>query len=99
MRFKSLLVYFVLTLPLGSCFVKKNLKNNDDELISAGYYSYFTDATKQALVYGNYNDALLLYGKCIALLPEKAAPYYQISNIYLSINDIKKGICKESCKC
>lgn len=52
------------------------------------YYRTFTEATKHALL-GNYKNALRYYFVCMSAYPDKAAPYYQVSNIYLAANDIK----------
>lgn len=91
MKYRNHFLFVLVCLFFSSCVAKKTLKSDKDELTEAGYYSFFTDATRQALVYNNFKEALVLYGKCITLFPERAAPYYQISNIYLSLNDIKKG--------
>jgi tetratricopeptide (TPR) repeat protein len=92
MKDKFLLFLVFGALVFSSCIGKRELsKKNKNELTEAMYYSYFTDATRQVLVYGNFSDALLLYKKCIDLFPEKAAPYYQISNIYLTTNNYKQG--------
>lgn len=85
------LSFIFFCLLLNSCTVKKSIIDSKDELKNAEYYSYFTDASRQALIYGNFSDALVLYNRCITLFPQRSAPYYQISNIYLSLNDINKG--------
>ncbi|MBN2821550.1 MAG: tetratricopeptide repeat protein [Bacteroidales bacterium] len=57
------------------------------------YYNLFTEATKYALLgdVSTLNRAISYYNLCISKFPEKAAPYYQLSNIYLSVNNIQKA--------
>lgn len=52
---------------------------------------YFIDANTH-FNNGNYETALKLYEKCIALKPEVASVYYQISRIQFSKKDYVKGL-------
>lgn len=51
------------------------------------YTSYFTEATKEALL-GDWRRAIKLYDKSIEINPSSAASYYQKSKIYFGIKDI-----------
>ena len=83
--------YIIIVLIATSCFVakEKGIKNNEKtkSLLETQYYKLFTDATKHAL-FGNYKNAITLYNACIDLKPKQAAPYYQLSSIYLRIKEV-----------
>ena len=62
----------------------KNL-NRSSRLSESQLYDYnysFEEATKQKL-FGNYNDAINLFYKCISIDNQSAACYYQLAEIYL----------------
>ena len=83
---KRLLIYGTIIFLAISCTGKKNIPRaltGDEEL---EFYNTFTEATKHALL-GNLKSALALYRVCMENFPEKAAPYYQVSNIYLTVKD------------
>ncbi len=87
--FKVALLFLIL---LGACTSKKEIVSSEDThvLTEDEYYRTFTEATKHALL-GNYKNALRYYFVCMSAYPEKAAPYYQVSNIYLAANDIESA--------
>ena len=88
-KIKYLLI--VLVLIATSCFVarEKSIRNKEKtkSLLETQYYKLFTDATKHAL-FGNYKNAISLYNACIDLKPNQAAPYYQLSSIYLRTKEV-----------
>jgi tetratricopeptide (TPR) repeat protein len=88
---------FILLAFVAACKTSQDIPKRGTKLTEAEFYSAFTEATKYALI-GNYNGdfgslrkALQLYKFCMNASPEKSAPYYQISNIYLTFNDIPKA--------
>jgi tetratricopeptide (TPR) repeat protein len=82
--------YTLILILLLACNSQKNILVRNSQFSEDDYYSNFTEATKYALL-GNFQNALKLYFWCIKEFPEKAAAYYQISNIYLTANDISKA--------
>lgn len=87
-------IYFVLLVVLGCRGERDIIKSNtkiDNSIIETQYYKLFTDATKQAL-FGNYQSAIPLYMACIELFPDRAAPYYQLSSIYIRSQDENKAV-------
>jgi tetratricopeptide (TPR) repeat protein len=93
MKVYSILFLIILSFLL-SCKVDKGILYNnvniDNSLLEQDYYKNFTDGIKQE-INGNIKGAILLYLNCINKFPEKAAPYYQLSNIYLKAQDINKA--------
>ena len=87
-----------------SCLGKKEIGGNssaaDKEIKDARYYSMLIDAKKMELIYDDYRYAINRYEKCIELFPERAAPYYQLSGIYMNMRDIERGLKygKEACE-
>lgn len=84
------IVTYTLLLTLIGCGVSNKKLSFNSTGSDVEYYNTFTEATKHALL-GNYKSALALFSICIENNPEKAAPYYQISNIYLSVKDLNKS--------
>jgi tetratricopeptide (TPR) repeat protein len=70
-----------------------NKLSNDTLEVSeqARYNYYFTEATKQK-IFGNYNEAINLFFKCIKLNPGSAAVRYQLSDIYYITGEKKKAL-------
>lgn len=84
-------IFFIgLVIILASCSSKKVITGNLTDEQELAYYNLFTEATKQALTQ-NLKTSVELYKRCIEKYPEKAAPYYQVSNIYLSVQDVDKA--------
>lgn len=81
-----------MVIVTGSCVIVKKSPTDEkklaDSMSETQYYKMFTDATKDVLLYSYYKNAIPLYNECIHLFPERAAPYYQLSSIYLKKNDI-----------
>ncbi len=84
----------LLVLVPASCFITKERTSRDQDkassLLETQYYKLFTDATKHAL-FGNNKNAITLYNTCINIFPERAAPYYQLSSVYLREKEIEKA--------
>lgn len=55
------------------------------------YDSLYINGTKYKLL-GNTNLAIVCFYRCLELNPNKSGPYYQLAEIYSSINDIKKAL-------
>ena len=91
--YKIIFILLLILFPLG-CFVSKEHISKDfdkaNSLLETQYYKYFTDATKNAL-FGNTKNAITLYNTCINIYPERAAPYYQLSSVYLRNKDIENA--------
>jgi tetratricopeptide (TPR) repeat protein len=81
---------FVLIVFFLGCRSKKEVVGDsvkiDENIKETQYYKLFTDATKNAL-FGNYQSAVPLYKACIEMFPERAAPYYQLSSIFIRNQD------------
>jgi tetratricopeptide (TPR) repeat protein len=75
---------------LFSCKAKKLSTINIPQGSEEEYLATFTEATKYALL-GNYKNAVGLYNLCIKKFPDKAGPYYQLSNIYYSYKDLNNA--------
>ncbi len=73
-----------------ACSSSQKTAKTDEELsvMNTWYYKLFTDATKHAL-FGNNKAAISMYTECISHFPQRAAPYYQLSSIYLRENEIE----------
>jgi len=87
LKIKLLIGIGIVFIFIACGSVKKVSKSKDDN-IELEFYTLFIDATKFA-VQGDYKKAVAYYKECIRRFPEKAASYYQISNIYLSASDIE----------
>ena len=92
MKKNSYIVFIIWAIVFTSCGTTKIAKLKESEVENAlretQYYRIFTDATKHALVLNSKKTAISMYNACIAEFPERAAPYYQLSSIYLSENAI-----------
>ncbi|HEY1045439.1 MAG TPA: tetratricopeptide repeat protein [Bacteroidia bacterium] len=78
---------------LNACKPRK-VKSNPNGAVEQSEFSfddYFIDANTH-FNNGNYETALKLYEKCLALKPEVASVYYQISRIQFSQKDYVKGL-------
>ena len=51
------------------------------------YYYAFTEATKQ-VIFNNFNEAIILYNKCLKYNRQSSAVYFQLSNIYVRIGNL-----------
>jgi tetratricopeptide (TPR) repeat protein len=82
----------IIVLVAFACSSTSKTVRTDRELslLNTQYYKLFTDATKHAL-FGNNRTAISLYNACISQFPDRAAPYYQLSSIYLKENDVDKA--------
>jgi tetratricopeptide (TPR) repeat protein len=89
---KGFNIYLVLLLAvvMASCSTSKYVARSEKEIsaLNTQYYKLFTDATKHAL-FGNNKAAVAMYNACINQFPDRAAPYYQLSSIYLRENDVE----------
>lgn len=81
----------LFTACIGKQGVSKAPGGLDSGLKETHYYNLFTNATKHAL-FGNNKTAIPLYEACIEDFPQQAAPYYQLSSIYLRENDNDKAL-------
>lgn len=90
MRSIGWLGFILIVVFSVSCSAKKEISRDLTPEQELDYFNLFTEATKQALTQ-NLKTAVELYGGCIERYPEKAAPYYQVSNIYLSVKDLEKA--------
>jgi tetratricopeptide (TPR) repeat protein len=80
---KNKLLFVVFILSLASCSIKKNVTTGLSERDELEYFYTFTEATNRALLL-DYPSAIELYKACIKKFPDKPAPYYQISQIFLT---------------
>lgn len=84
-------IIIVFAFLIICCRVEKKLVTNfsftSKELAEQEYYRNFTEGVKQEII-GNYKNAVVIYKDCIKRNPQNAAPYYQLSNIYLRAQDI-----------
>ncbi len=82
----------IVVLISFACATTSTTVRSEKELsiLNTEYYRLFTDATKHAL-FGNSRTAISMYNACIAQFPDRAAPYYQLSSIYLKENDIERA--------
>jgi tetratricopeptide (TPR) repeat protein len=79
----SIIFFFLFLIGcVGNKAILKINAKEDSSLKETQYYKLFTDATKHAL-FGNFQSAIPLYQACIDLFPERAAPYYQLSSIFV----------------
>jgi tetratricopeptide (TPR) repeat protein len=83
---KNRFIYLLLVLSLVSCSIIKNSKSSENSDKEEEYFRIFTEATNQAII-GNIKNAVELYNYCVKFYPEKAAPFYQLSQLYLKANN------------
>jgi tetratricopeptide (TPR) repeat protein len=91
---KNLLFFFIILLTgcnilhhsTGAQFV-----TSDGSDAETDYTYNFTEGTKFKLL-NNTNLAINLFFKCITLNPQKPAPYYQLSEIYLNMGDLDRAL-------
>ena len=88
---KELRRIFILLLICSGCAVVKQKEVIKDDkanaLLETQYFKVFTEATKHALL-GSYRISVNLFNACIKQFPDRPAPYYQLSSIYLRSNNL-----------
>jgi len=87
-------IIFLLLITLLGCIsgrMYNNSKSNSKIINDTEYYQLFTEATKFSIIPGNIKNAIGLYNVCISKYPDHAAPYYQLSGIYMHAQDLKKA--------
>lgn len=93
MKVIKILLFFCI-IVFYACKVNKQasviVKGKDDFIIEQEYYRNFIEGVKQE-INGNYKNAIVLYNDCIEKFPDNAAPYYQLSNIFLKAQNIEKA--------
>lgn len=93
---KLSLVILIVTL-VYSCSSKKGAVQSESLITEQEYYLAFTEGTKYTMLanvtgdFSYFKRALQMYGVCTRSYPQKAAPYYQISTIYLNANDTENA--------
>ncbi len=91
MKANKIYIYVVILISFACATTSKTVKSEKElSFLNTQYYRLFTDATKNAL-FGNNKAAISMYNACIAQFPDRAAPYYQLSSIYLKENNIEKA--------
>lgn len=87
MRWMKYSIYILSVLVVTGCHsireASVDSQLHDSALNEAQYYKMFIDATKYSLI-NNQKTAVGLYNACISLYPDRAAPYFQLSSIYLT---------------
>ena len=73
-----------------SFYSNRSQKNEEKSKDEHQYKSYYYTAIKQKSL-ENYEEAIKYFEKCIRINKEQAAPYYEISKIYLLNNEIEKS--------
>ena len=73
-----------------SFYPNRSQKNEEKIKDERQYKSYYYTALKQKSL-ENYEEAIKYFEKCISLNKEQAAPYYEISKIYLLNNELEKS--------
>jgi tetratricopeptide (TPR) repeat protein len=93
MKIYRIIVLLLITTLLGciSGKIYNNQKKVSQDIYESEYYQIFTDATKYSIIPGNLKNAVSLYNLCISRYPYKAAPYFQLSEIYMHNQDLKKA--------
>jgi tetratricopeptide (TPR) repeat protein len=95
-------IFFITICVLFGCTSSKlSYKSNisSKDINETEYYRLFTEATKFNLLaqeskdsqLSNLKHALGLYNECVIRYPNHAASYYQLSEIFLHIQDLKKA--------
>ena len=74
--------------PVGT--QNKNQQKKENSKDDYQYKSYYFTAIKQKSL-ENFEEAIKYFQKCIGLNKEQAAPYYEISKIYLLNNELKES--------
>ncbi len=91
-RKRNIITVTCLIILIIGCSNQRNLKNvvnrKSIDKDSSEYYNVFTEATKHAL-FGNYRNAINLYNLCVRNYSNQAAPYYQLSSIYMKLKDFE----------
>ncbi len=91
MKASKIYIGFFVLISFACATTSKTVRSDKEmSLLNTQYYRLFTEATKHAL-FGNNKTAISMYNACIAQFPDRAAPYYQLSSIYLKENDIEKA--------
>ena len=76
--------------PVGTQNKNKNKQKEENSKDDHQYKSYYFTAIKQKSL-ENFDEAIKYFEKCINLNKEQAAPYYEISKIYLLNNKLKES--------
>ena len=91
MKASKIYIGVIILISFACGTVTKTVRSEKEmSLLNTQYYRLFTEATKHAL-FGNNKTAISMYNACISQFPDRAAPYYQLSSIYLKENDIEKA--------
>jgi predicted Zn-dependent protease len=81
----------ILTQSCNRRIAPSSTKGNEVSAYDSTKFDYvFTEAIKQKFL-GNAGDALKYLEQCIKLNPRSDAAYYEISQIYLMLSDIRHG--------
>lgn len=94
--FRGIVTFLFLCFLLSACtnsrVSQSVVVNTTTDTIDDPEYTYsFAEATKLKLL-GNSSKAIPLFFKCISLKPNKAAPYYQLSDIYFYNGDLQRAL-------
>jgi tetratricopeptide (TPR) repeat protein len=89
MKIKYIVIAFAIAVLFG-CKAKQISSLSVSQGSEEEYIATFTEATKYALL-GDYKNAVGLFNLCIKKFPDRAGPYYQLSNIYYSFKDIENS--------
>lgn len=94
--FSGIIISLFLGFLLSGCANTKHSSSGVDSTITDTIddpeYTYsFAEATKLKIL-GNSAKAIPLFFKCISLNPNKAAPYYQLSDIYFYNGDLQRAL-------
>ena len=94
---RVILLCCIIAISTGCATRKHTYKAGENE-VNAGKKTYdikaeyaFTEATRQKL-FGNLDEAVVLYAEAIRLNPENAAAYYELSNIYQYLKETDVAI-------
>lgn len=91
---KKSLNFLFLSLMVIGLFISVNAGASRPDSLSTSKLEFeyaFSEATKQ-FVFGNYQQALVLYLKCVQYDPSHAASLYQLGNIYMLAGDSHTAI-------
>ena len=91
---KKIKNFLYLALLVVGLFMNEYVKASRPDSIGKSKLEFeyaFSEATKQ-FVFGNYQQALVLYLKCIENDPSHAASLYQLGNIYMLAGDSHTAI-------
>jgi tetratricopeptide (TPR) repeat protein len=93
MRIYKIIILFLLTLNLSSCFITKKSgtsntnKDVKQEKAELNFKYSFFEANKNKML-GNYENAISYYIKCTEFLPEEPSPYYELAGLSVSYKDL-----------